>query len=66
MFDYYECQAVTVVHRVSVQSSACKSFEAGLYCSLTALSGVRLWSETEITASSSVSNILAEQQPVGR
>ena len=34
MFDYYECQAVIVVHIVSVQSfqlaSARKSFEAGL------------------------------------
>ncbi len=45
MFDYYECQAVIVVHVVSVQSfqlaSACKSFEAGLDGWLSAVSGVR-------------------------
>ena len=57
MFDYYECQAVTVVaHVVSVQSfqlaSACKSFEAGVDGWLSADSGergcrVQVWSETD-------------------
>ena len=60
MFDYYECQAVIVVNIVSVQSfqlaSARKPFEAGLDGWLSAVSGVglRLWSETEITTSSSI------------
>ena len=45
MFDYYECQAVTVVaHVVSVQSfrlaSACQSFGAGIDDWLSADSGV--------------------------
>ena len=55
MFDYYECQAITVVgHVVSVQSvqsfqlaSACKSFEAGIDGWLSVVSGVRVWSETD-------------------
>ena len=50
MFDYYEYQAVIVVHVVPVQSfqlaSARKSFEAGLDGWLSSVSGVRLWSET--------------------
>ena len=61
MFDYYECQAiieVRVVSVVSVQSfqlaSARKSFEAGFGGWLSAVSGVRLCSETEITTSSSI------------
>ena len=45
-FDYYECQAVTVVHVVSVHScqlaSARKSFEAGLNGWLSAMYCVRL------------------------
>ena len=60
LFDYYEFQAVievTVVHVVSVQSFQLalsrKSFEAGFDGWLSAVSGVRLWSETEITTSSS-------------
>ena len=58
MFGYYECQAVTVVHVLSVLSfpltSACKSFEAGFDGWLSTVSGVRLFSETEITTSSSI------------
>ena len=51
MFNYYECQAVTVVvHVVGVQSfqlaSACKSFGAGIDGWLSADYGVRVWSET--------------------
>ena len=46
MFDYYECQAVIVVHVVSVRSFLLasarrpKSFEAGLDVWLSAVSGV--------------------------
>ena len=64
MFDYYECQAVILVHVVSVQSfqlaSARESFEAGLDGWLSAVSGVglRLWSGTEITASSGIYSII--------
>ena len=46
MFYYYECQVVTVVHVVSVQSFqlslACKSFEAGFDGWLSEISSVRL------------------------
>ena len=48
MFYYYECQAVTVVHVVSVQSfqlaigMACKSFGAGFDGWLSEISSVRL------------------------
>ena len=46
MFYYYECQAVTVVHVVSVQSfqlvSVGKSFEAGFDGWLSEISSVRL------------------------
>ena len=48
---------VTVVHVVSVESlqlaAALNSFEAGLDRWLSVVSGVRMWSETEITTSSS-------------
>ena len=46
MFYYYECQAVTVVHVVSVHSfqlaSTGKSFEAGFDGWLSEISSVRL------------------------
>ena len=46
MFYYYECQAVTVVHVVSVPSfhlaSVGKSFEAGFDGCLSEISSVRL------------------------
>ena len=64
MFDYYDWQAVILVNVVSVQSfqlaSARESFEAGLDCWLSAVSGVglRLWSEIEITTSSSIYSLI--------
>ena len=43
-----------IVSLVFQLASARKLFEAGLYGWLSAVSGVRLWSETEITTSSSI------------